>query len=70
MAGKEGKQEFNLAALDPQQLVAAQRQIEGEVNKFAQSMAFFQKSAQIYTGAKAAIQELAASKEGQGWTLV
>lgn len=62
---KQQEERVNLAALDAQQLANAKQRIESDIQRFAESLGFFNKSAQIYFGANAAIKELTESKEGK-----
>ncbi len=55
---------MTLSQLDAQQLMGAKRTIENDVQRFAESLAFFNKSAQIYLQAGAAVKNLTDSKEG------
>uniref|UniRef100_A0A7S0WV83 Prefoldin subunit 5 n=1 Tax=Chlamydomonas leiostraca TaxID=1034604 RepID=A0A7S0WV83_9CHLO len=60
-----GPERHNLASLDPQQLANAKRNIEADIQRYAESMNFFIKSANIYNAANTAIKNLGESKEGQ-----
>ncbi|KAL6762404.1 Prefoldin-domain-containing protein, partial [Haematococcus lacustris] len=54
-----------LSSLDHQQLAQAKQKIESDIQRFAESMHFLSKSAQIYMSANVAIKSLSESKTGQ-----
>ncbi|KAF5828211.1 Prefoldin subunit-domain-containing protein [Dunaliella salina] len=55
----------SLNALDPQQLLQLQERLQGDIEKFAQSLQFFGRSSGLYHAAGKAINGLTESKEGQ-----
>lgn len=59
-----GAERHNLASLDVQQLTNAKRNIEADIQRYAESMNFFIKSATIYSSANTAIKNLGDSQEG------
>lgn len=57
-------EKLSLGSLDPKQLADARDKLQADVERFAQSLQFFGRSAGIYQNAGKAIQTLGESKEG------
>jgi hypothetical protein len=58
------EERVDLGSLDPQQLVNAKKTIENDIQRFAESVGFFNRSASIYSTSGQAIGELAQATEG------